>query len=863
MTTVTDARLSTAVKPRRYVLNLTPDLVNFTFSGEIAIDIEVAQPSADIVLHALELDIAQVQVALPQGATLAATTWELNEETETVMLHFPQPVPAGEAVLRMEFTGTLNDQLRGFYRSQYAAADGSVRYLATTQFEATDARRAFPCWDEPAMKATFQVTLVVPQEMTAVSNLPVASETPAEGGRKAVRFDESPLMSTYLLAFVVGDLACVEAPAANGTLVRVWTTRGKEEQGRYALENSVKLLSYFNDYFGVPYPLAKLDHIAIPDFAAGAMENWGAITYRETALLYDPANSAAGTRQRILEVVSHEMAHMWFGDLVTMEWWDDLWLNESFASWMGDKAVDAIYPEWEMWTQFVSSDSNSGLGLDGLRNSHPVEVPVSHPAQIREIFDAISYSKGGSVLRMLEDYLGEASFRDGLRRYIAAHEYGNARTGDLWTALAAASGQPVAEVMDSWIHQTGYPVLEPRIRRDEAGLRVQVRQRRFLYDHLIEPTEDATVWKIPVGVAQNGVAGKITQLLDAPEAELTALGGGHGGWTSLNPGRTGFYRVHYPTEALSRLRGAVERKELPATDRLGLQDDAYALMRAGYLSGVEFLNTIEAYRGEDDAIVLGDVAGHLHGLGTMIVDEPFLASFDAFGRMMFEGIARRVGWDAAPGEGHLDALRRSTVLSQAGFFGDAELLEEARRRFDRYMQDGGSLHPDLRAVAIGLTAQQGDEATYELLWERGKAAELQEEKLRFLRALGRFSQPALLQRTLERSLTPDVRSQDTVSLIGAVATNRKGRDLTWQFVKDNWAELDRRYGRGGFSITSIVSVGGGFTTLERAAEVEEFFQTHPAPSAERTVQQTLERIRLNARWLELNRAGLAEWFAGR
>ena len=322
-----------------------------------------------------------------------------------------------------------------FYRSRYKDSQGTERYLAATQFESTDARRAFPCWDEPECKATFDVTLVIPEELTAISNMPVISQTPVDQGRSSVSFDTTPVMSTYLLAFIVGDISCIQQESKSGTLMRVWTTKGKEEQGRFALETSLELLDFYNEYFGIPFPLPKLDHIALPDFAAGAMENWGAITYREVALLVDPDNSSAGTRQIVAAIISHEMAHMWFGDLVTMKWWNDLWLNESFASWMGDKAVDAIHPEWDMWTQFLTADTASAFSLDGLTNSHPIEQEVNNPAEIGQLFDAISYSKGGSVLRMLEDYIGAKDFRTGISAYLNKHSYANAETSDLWNAL--------------------------------------------------------------------------------------------------------------------------------------------------------------------------------------------------------------------------------------------------------------------------------------------------------------------------------------------------------------------------------------------------------------------------------------------
>jgi puromycin-sensitive aminopeptidase len=860
MTSPNPFRLPPNVQPAHYQISLTPDFQSFTFTGEERIDVTVAKATSEILLNAAELTISAASVSLPDGTVINAKV-SLDEESERATLAVDSEIPPGQASLSLTFAGTLNDQLRGFYRSQYTAVDGTTKHLATTQFEATDARRAFPCWDEPSVKATFGVTLVIPDGQVAVSNMPEASSLPAGDRQRVVRFETTPRMSTYLLAFVVGDLSQVKGTASNGTTVGVWTTHGKEEQGRFALENSLKILDYMNDYFGIDYPLPKMDHIAIPDFAAGAMENWGLITYRETALLFDPGNSAAQARQRILEVVAHEMAHMWFGDLVTMEWWDDLWLNESFASWMGDKAVDHLYPEWQMWTQFVSQDTNTALGLDGLRTSHPIEARVDDPAEIRELFDAISYSKGGSVLRMLEDFLGAETFRQGLYGYLKAHEYGNARTEHLWSALADASAKPVTAIMDSWVKQTGYPVLNVDLKRGTDGVVMGLWQQRFLYDNLLDSTPDASVWQVPVSVA---AAGAETQalLVNESSASMTVSGATDDGWVKVNAGQTGFFRVNYHETEWGRLRDAVASRSLPAVDRMGLQNDAYALMRAGRLSATVFLSMAEAFVAETEAPVWGDLAANLKGLEGLLLDAPYIEAYRTFARSLFSKIVADVGWDAKPGEGHLDAILRSVVVGQHGGYGDPGTLEEARKRFDALDSAPSSLHPDLRGIVYGLTAQQGGREVYDRFWQMEKEAALHEEKVRLLGALTRFQDKALLQDLLGRSLGDEVRVQDSMIAIVQTAGNKVGRDLTWQFIKDNWDELDRRYGKGGFAIMRIVGITGGFTTMDRHDEVEHFFQEHSAPSAARTIQQSLERIRLNAKWLELNREPIGRWLSG-
>ena len=859
-------RLPENVRPTAYRLALTPDLENFEFKGNVSIDIDVAEATGRIMLNAAELQIASASISDAYGTGLTATGILLDEKRERAYLTFPREIAEGRATLSIEFSGILNDQLRGFYRCRYTDADGADRNMAATQFEATDARRAFPCWDEPAAKATFQLTLHIPSGLTAVSNTMPETEIPGRDGTKEVRFTPTPRMSTYLLAFIVGDLAAVEARAPNGTLVRIWATRGKEEQGRFALETAVDLLAYLDFYFGIPYPLEKLDHLALPDFAAGAMENWGAITYREIALLFDPANSAANTRQRIAEIIAHEMAHMWFGDLVTMEWWDDLWLNESFASWMGNKAVDHIRPEWDMWTQFVYQDTNGGLSLDGLKNSHPIEMQVTNPAEIGELFDAISYNKGGAVLRMLEDFLGEEAFRQGIHHYLKSHQYGNARTEDLWASLEQVSGKPITTIMNTWVKQAGYPVLTVDEAPDAAngGIALSLTQSRFLYDRLLSPEDDdSSRWQVPVSIRQAGAQSKATTLMESATLKESLESGEAPGWVKVNAGQTGFYRVNYDTDQWRRLGAAVAAKELPATDRLGLQNDAYALMRSGALSPATFLALAENYRGETHVSVWSDLAANLGSFDNIIGGQAYYDRFTPFAQGIFRRAAQRIGWDPQPGEGHLDTLLRTTILGNLGAYGDEATIQEARARFDRFLERPESLSPDLRGMVISLTAQAGDRDTFETLLQLEDAAVLQEEKMRFLRALTRFEREDLLQKTLDLTLSSRVRSQDTVSLVIGVAVNRIGGDLAWEFIKSNWDEFNRRYGAGGFAIMHLVSIIGRFTTLEHAADVEAFFAEHPAPGAQRTIQQSLERIRINAKWLEVRGAEAGGWLSTR
>ena len=855
--------LPETARPSKYRIKLQPDLKNFTFDGEQSVDLLILEATSTIVLNSIDLEISNTTLHA-NGTTLTSKSVTIDKDAETATLDFGETIQPGDARLEMVFTGELNDKLMGFYRSEYTSQDGETRYLATTQFEPTDARRAFPCWDEPAKKATFEVTLVFSDEYQAVSNTPVVEEAFPGPGLKSVRFAETPIMSTYLLVFIVGNLTSIEERAAGGTTVGVWTTPGKEDQASFALDTSVKLLSYFNEYFGIPYPLPKLDHIAIPDFAAGAMENWGAVTYRETALLVDPDNSSAGTRQRVAEVIAHEMAHMWFGDLVTMEWWDDLWLNESFASWMGNKAVDWLFPEWEMWTQFVNMDTNRALSLDGLKNSHPIEQAVKNPAEVSQLFDAISYSKGASVIRMLENFLGEESFRKGLNRYLSSHMYDNARTEDLWSALETESGRPVTAIMDSWVKQMGYPVLQVESDRTGGQTTLSVTQERFVYDRFLgdgEPDSDSDneVWRVPVSASQGSEESAVT-VMDGRQTQIDVPGSGDG-WVKLNPLQTGFFRVNYSTEDWQRLVPAIESLELHATDRLGVQNDAYALSRAGLLPVTQFLSLAQAYKNEDDASVWSDLASNLRDIEQLISDEAIHPAYQGFAREIFGPAARKIGWEPKSGEGHLDALLRSTVLSQAGSYHDPDVTAQASERFQKYLQDRETLAPNLRGVVFALAAQSGGKDVYDQIWGLEGETDLAEEKIRLLMSLTRFQRPELLNSTLADSLSAKVRSQDSITLVAGVAANPKGRDLAWEFVKDNWAEFDRRYGGGGFGLMRLVSICSHFNSQEKADEVDSFFAEHPAPAAERTIRQALERVRLNIKWLEQNRQELTDWFA--
>ena len=844
--------LPTQVRPSHYALELSPDLHNATFTGEVVIDVLVAEITGEIVLNAIELELSSASFAPRGGDATAPSEITYDEVAQTATLRFANPLPVGAAMLTISFTGILNDQLHGFYLSAFRDQTGVERRMAATQFEAADARRCFPCWDEPAIKATFQVDVIVPQGFAAISNTLESAPEPADGGRQRIRFSATPIMSTYLLAFIVGEMEAIEARSANGTLCRVWATVGQAERGRFALETSVRILDYYNDYFGVDYPLTKLDHIALPDFAAGAMENWGAVTYREVALLFDPASSSPGTRQRIVEIIAHEMAHMWFGDLVTMAWWNDLWLNESFASWMATKATDTLFPEWDVWTQFIAGDVAPGMSLDGLENSHPIASEVRDPAEVNQLFDAISYEKGASILRMLEQYIGSDAFQRGIGVYMSTFAYSNAEGADLWRAMADASGQDIPGMMDSWIKQVGYPVVTVETARTAGSASVSLTQRRFLYSG---PSEDETLWRVPVRIITENGSAEVSSLFTERAVSVNAPGAD--GWIKVNAGGTGFYRVQYQPEDLLRLTAAVREGALSTPDRLTLLEDAYALQRARHIPAAQYLDLAESYVNDEDYSVWAALASQIGAIESLSRAEHYLERFRAFGRKLTETLVRSVGWEAPADEPHLRTLLRTVALSAAGGFENSAVLDEATARFARFLDDDSSLRPDLRALVYNLAAQRGDADTFETMQRLEREFDLQEEKVRMQGALTQFSRPDLLQRALEISLDQQqIRVQDAPRIMMGVASNIHGLNLAWAFMKDNWPEFERRYAGGGFAIMRLVSITGGFTTAEAALDVKAFFNDHPVPSAARAVLQSLERIELNRKWLEANRADL-------
>jgi len=840
-------RLPATVVPLRYEIRLEPDLKTGTFAGEETVTVTVRQPMEEILLNAADLTIDRVSATDAEGRALdgAAT---LEPEAERARLRFPAALAPGEWRLTLGFEGTLNDQLHGFYRSTWKDASGATHVMAATQFEAVDARRAFPCWDEPAFKAVFAVTLVVPEGYTAVANTRVVGERPLGAGRRAVAFADTIRMSTYLVAFFVGELEATELVMVGPTPIRIWCVPGKRHLARFGQEAAAFSLRFFEEYYGIPYPGDKLDLLGIPDFASGAMENLGAITFRETALLVDETAASHNELERVADVVAHEVAHMWFGDLATMAWWNGIWLNEAFATFMEMLAVHAWKPQWDRWVTFAVSRA-AALGVDGLRASRPIEFPVEAPRDCEAMFDLLTYEKGASVLRMLEQYLGPDVFRAGVRLYLRRHAYANAETTDLWRALGDAAGQPIPTVMDGWVFRPGYPVV--RVEPAPGGLRLS--QRRFTYLDGEAPGHQR--WQVPVRLrataggqtVERGVllgGAEIDVALPGPIDRVVANAGGHG-----------FYRVRYAPELRDRLLAAPS--ELAPIERFDVVSDLLALCQAGLLPAVEYLELTARFRDETDRNVWTVLAASF-GYVNRVIDDAARSGLAALVRDRFRPAAARLGWDPRPGESELQRQLRGDLLRVLGTIGDdPDVRAAARTRYARYRTDETALDPNLVPAVVATLAAGGGEAEYAEFLERFRRARTPQEEQRYLYALAGFRRPELLRQTLDRTLNGEIRSQDAPFVVRSLLASVYGRALAWEFVKAHWQTMSRLYPPSAYrrlyeGVTALVSP-------KWEEEAHAFFAQNRIELGGKTLEQYLEQLRVGVRFQEREASALSAY----
>ncbi|MBT8172531.1 MAG: M1 family metallopeptidase, partial [Nitrosopumilus sp.] len=651
-------------------------------------------------------------------------------------------------------------------------------------------------------------------------------------------FFKTPIVSTYLIYLGVGEFEYLTGKVGK-IQIRVVTTKGNKSKGKFSLELGKKLLTSYEKYFGIKYPLPKLDLIAVPDFAAGAMENWGAITFRETILLYDPKTSSTRTKQFIAEVISHEIAHQWFGNLVTMKWWNDLWLNESFATFMATKFVDKFYPEWDLWNQFIEDAMNVAMGLDSLKTTHPIDVKVNSPAEIREIFDAISYDKGGCILRMLENYVGEPNFQKGLKKYLSNFKYKNAEGQDLWNAIGKASGMPVSSMVHTWLKQPGFPLVEV----NQDGNTLKLKQKRYL----LEPDKKFSkgLWSIPLSL---GLDGEISKKLFTKKSMSMKLPKNTIGFVA-NYGRKGFYRVKYDEGILLDLKMLVDEKRIPAIDRWAIQNDLFSLCVSGNEQIRNYLDFSDASFDEDSYLASVNVAHNLASLYFRAFDEKFVEEIRNYAINYFRKILFNLGWEPKKSDKHTDALLRSFVISALGKMNDDEVTDEAIRRYKKFLKSPSSISPDLVEPICSIAAWNGNLKTHAELTKLYKNAKTMEEKLRFLGAMCSFKDKKLLLKSLDFSQTPHVRSQNMQLPIMKVAANPYGDKVLWPWLKKNWKKLNKKVGHGNPLFNRIVASISSVADDSMEKEIKTFFKKNPTPGTERTQTQTLERIRINSKLL--------------
>jgi aminopeptidase N/puromycin-sensitive aminopeptidase len=832
-------RLSSNVKPEHYTLKLTPDLKAATFHGEETIDVNLAAPSNAITLNAIEIKFGTVTLN-GQTATVA-----LNEKDQQATFTVPQQLPAGKVTIAITYDGMLNNELRGFYLSKT-----QKRNYAVTQFEATDARRAFPSFDEPAMKATYDVTLVIDAGDTGISNTNIISDQPGPMADKhTVKFATTPKMSTYLVAFLVGDFKCVSGES-DGVPIRACATPDKYELGKYAVTVAEFTLHYYNQYFGIKYPMPKLDMIGIPDFEAGAMENFGAITYREEAFLINEKTASENEKKNVAETVTHEMAHQWFGDMVTMEWWNNLWLNEGFATWMSKKPLEAWKPEWNI-PQDRAQELTGTLNYDSGKITRPIRSKADTPDEINQQFDGISYGKAGAVLAMVESYLGEETFRQGVHNYLAAHLYANATAEDFWNAQTANSKKPVDKIMEGFVSQPGVPLLTFAA---PFGGKVGVSQKRFYLSRLVKDEKGQT-WTIPVCFTAGAGAARCELL--QPEKEQT-VSAPKSPFLFANAGAHGYYRTQYTEADYKKLVAAVETK-LTAPERVYMLGNQWALMRSGDGNVAQYLDLVAAISKDTNSAVISDALQSVGSVRGRIADTPEeREQLEAWVRRTFRPLYDEVKTPSASDTPDRKELR-ATLFGALGYAKDPEIVAEAKVLANQYLDQTATVDPTLAQSAVGVAVDNGDTAFYDKLQKLAETAPDPSIGTRSLYLLAQFKDPALQKRTLEYAVSGKVKNQDSSFLIFIELQIPESRELAWEFVQQNWdkvqAQLTTATGGG------LVGSTGSFCDVKHRDEVTAFFASHKVAASDRSLPRAINAINDCIDLRGAQNPSLKEWLA--
>ncbi|MDX1468818.1 MAG: M1 family metallopeptidase [Acidimicrobiia bacterium] len=837
-------RLPRHAVPHHYDIHLEPDLETLTFTGSVGVDLEVLESTDYLVLNAAELEVKSATIS--SGPAVAEIAH--NAESQRVTLKLAETIQPGEYRLTMEHAGTINDQLRGLYKAVYKDAEGKEHVIATSQCQSTDARRIFPNWDEPDFKATFQTTMVVADGLEAYSNAAEVAREATADGRVKISFAKTMKMSSYLLAFIVGPFEATEPVDVRGTPTRIIVPKGNLHLTDVAMENAIFCFEYLSDYYDIPYPGDKLDHIAIPDFAAGAMENVGLITYRDSYLVINRDKASQAELERSVDVIGHEIAHQWFGNLVTMAWWEGAWLNEAFASFMEMKATDAMHPEWKRWLTFANLEVPWAMATDQLASTRPIEFTVNSPAEVDEMFDAITYGKGCAVLHMIEEFMGVENFRTGVGTYLRKHEYANTVTTDLWEGLDSASDWPIGEIMDTWVFQKGFP----RIDAEKVNGGIRLSQRRFL---VIPDETDSTIWKVPIQLrgSANGEPFEINILLEDDETMIPVEGDID--WIVTNVGGYGFYRSHYSDELFEALISRAA--DLDPVERYTLLSDTVAFVKCGQVTADAFLDLVGKFEDESEAAIWSVIIGGLGMLEHHTLDQEAREAFESFVRDLVTPALDRLGWEPSADDSDLDRKLRGDLIVAMGNLGEHQpTIDKARDLVERLLA-GDDLDPEVATAALTVYARHGVDEEYATLWKTYQEAVAPLDQVRYLRAVAGVIEEDLALTTLRKVLDGDIRTQDGFWVFARLLLGKAG-PAVWRLAAENWDRLVEVM--PGMTRHRIAEGISALSQPEVAAGVRSFLAEHPVKEAAQAIAQNLEKLDANVKLRERETPNVTAYF---
>ena len=829
-------RLLDQYKPAKYDINLNIDPDKLKFKGKVTIFGYKDENTKTLSLHSKDLEIL--------SATVNEMPAEISHHSQDELkLTCPEVIIAGPVEVVIEFQADITDTMHGIYSAPYTQ-NGEDKIVIATQLESHYAREAFPCIDEPMAKAEFNLNLTYPVALTALSNMPTVQDT-TENDLTTEQFETTPVMSTYLLAFAIGDLAAVSGKTKRGVQLNVWSTPDYAGFLDFALETGIKGMDFFEDYFGIDYPLPKCDFVAIPSFSAGAMENWGLITFRESALIVDEKNTKLISRQRIAETIIHELAHQWFGNLVTMEWWEDLWLNEGFASWAANFGVDKLFPEWNYWAQFISSDLSLTETADAIPSSRPIEVKINDPDEIRSIFDEISYSKGPVIVRMLHQFLGEKDFQTGISHYLQKHSYANATTADLWAALEEKSGKPVSKFMSAWTSQAGYPF----IKLDISGDTVSLEQNRFL----ITGEDSGKIWPVPMTHTQTDEMFLLDSKTGTWKTDLSKT-------PKFNVGQGGLYMTAYPQDYLDKLKVQVKEGNLNEVERLGLLDDLFLLAKGGHGSVTDVLDLSLAL-GKDESLVVWEAIGGQFGTIRRIMDdEDLIESMRPFAKELSAHNLKRLSWEPNDGESVFDTLMRPLILGMAAFGDDKSVIDTANKMFDE-AKSPEDIAPNVRGVVYGTAVRFGDQSTFDKLLGFYRKTNSPQEKQSIAGAITGFKQPEIIQQAFDLIKT-EVKIQDAGFWFAYSFVNRYAKQLMWEWVKENWDWILGKFEHDLMTLSWIPEYSAfAFSTEEFLEDYKKFWAINSSKGIERDIAKGTENLTWQVNWRTRDFEAIQKYFA--